>query len=112
MKLTIHSYHMHETLKQFQSTMNERNLHYLASEYLDRHMMDYIEIQSAVKRAMMVCKTLHLPIESHFKPLNVSRSGQVFCDWKLSDLGRKLVLINGNPANPLVAKLQKELIQC
>ena len=110
MKLTIHSYQLHEALEQFRSTIHERNLRFLASELMDRHLMDYLEIQRAIKRAMIVCKTLDLPIEAHFKPLYVSRSGQVLCDWKLSDLGRKLVLINGNPANPFVAMLQKELI--
>ena len=59
----------------------------------------------------MACCTANVPVAENFKPVYLSKNGEVICDWRVSTLGRQLILLNGNPAIAQVAKLQLELLQ-
>ena len=94
---------------EYWDTLNDTRLKYLAGD-LHQYAISNDEIQEAVDRAVKVCKATGIPIRENFKPVFVCRNHEIEQDWRLSPLGRKLVMLNANPANPYVARLQMELV--
>lgn len=86
-------------------------LRYKGTDLVSSGLMRFEEMQFAVKRAINICKTSQLVVRKHFKPFYVSREGVIIRDWKLSQLARKLVLVNGDSNNKVVAKIQLELLE-
>lgn len=68
------------------------------------------ELSEAIERSLNVCRTMGIPVRQNFKPVYIYRDTAIIKDWRLSDLGRKLVILNGNGKNPYVAKLQIQLL--
>ena len=89
----------------------DRNLKYLASELSGYGIESGHELKQAVERAMQVCQSAELSVRSNFKAIYVCIEGQLYKDWRLSELGRNLILLNASPANPYVARLQLELLK-
>lgn len=102
--------HYSDPLDSFMEKLYETQLRYLASELLSFGLTSMSEIEDAVARALHVCRAAGLPAKQHFKPVYVYGRGEIIADWRLSSLGRKLVLLNANPKNPYVARLQLELV--
>ena len=71
------------------------------------------EIELAIGRAMSVCKTIGLPLELHFRRRYISDSVHhtMEQDWRLSKVAYCLTLVNGDPENPMVGKIQWELLK-
>jgi DNA-damage-inducible protein D len=99
-----------DPMEEFIEKIHDAQLRYLASELLSFGINDISEIEAAVNRALHVCRAAGLPAKHHFKPVYVYDRGGILADWRLSALGRKLVLLNANPENPYVARLQLELV--
>jgi len=89
----------------------ERDLKLLASELIQYGFEDMSEIDTAVERAMKICVAAAIPIRSNFKRFYISIDGWIVADWLISDLGKKLILINATASNPYVAKIQMALLQ-
>lgn len=99
-----------EIIEQFWEALRDVELKYLASD-LNNYGLDYAgDIEDGVQRAIRICKAADIPIRPNFKPVYVSWDGHLVCDWRLSELGRKLVVLNANPSSPVVARLQLKLL--
>lgn len=84
---------------------------YMASTLMPLGFNDMRQLKCAVDRAIKICMAAAIPVNAHFKLLYLSDHGQLVCDWKLSRLARQLVLINGDPNNPIIAKMQIRLLE-
>ncbi|WP_224995327.1 damage-inducible protein D [Cesiribacter sp. SM1] len=95
----------------FLHSLQESKLLYYASELqkiLD--LPSLLELEEALRRAMEVCRSQHLELAEHFKPVYRCEETGVVKDWKLSPLAWCLVLINANPKHPEVSRMQLALI--
>jgi DNA-damage-inducible protein D len=110
MEIIIYEENLGDPLDEFMEKLHDTQLRYLASELLNFGLSDISEIEEAVNRALHVCRAAGLPAKHHFKPVYIYDRGGIIADWRLSALGRKLVLLNANPENPYVARLQLELV--
>lgn len=106
-----HSYGYHESIDNFRENLLYGELRYFASELSDYGLTDPDALETAVHRAMQVCDTMGIRPESNFRPVYSFKNGTITPDWRLSVLGRKLVLLNSSPCNPYVAMLQMRLIE-
>ncbi|MBA3705287.1 MAG: hypothetical protein H0W84_05140, partial [Bacteroidetes bacterium] len=64
------------------------------------------EFESCILRTLRVCSSLNIPIDENFKQVYVSDKNELYIDLKLSALACYLLTVNGNTANPYVAKAQ------
>ncbi len=97
-------------INQFNESLLESELKYIASDLLLHGFRDMHQINEAINRSMQICLSSSLSIRTNFKPIYISKRREIMCDWKLSTLGRKLVLVNADASIPLVAKFQMELL--
>lgn len=80
---------------------------YYASEIFVSVGLSQEELKMAIDRAFKACTTLNISIDNHFKP--VFRSDgmhEMEPDWRLSALACYLLIINADPSNSNVAKVQ------
>lgn len=95
----------------FLEGLRYQKLKYYASELSQAIAIEsFEELKSAVNRAMNACRAQQLETDDHFKPIYRCEESQLINDWKLSPLAYCLVLINSNPSNPQVARLQLQLV--
>lgn len=80
---------------------------YYASE-IERSMgFSAEELEVAIDRAFQACTTMHISIDDNFKAIFRSDDQhEMVPDWKLSSLACYLLIINANPSNSNVAKVQ------
>src|SRR5210317_1579637 len=71
------------------------------------------DILFAMKRAIQICNNCGLPLQKHIKVVYLADNSihAIKIDWKLSKLCYCLALMNGNPENPIVGRLQLELLK-
>ncbi|GAB4246388.1 MAG: hypothetical protein Tsb0034_25330 [Ekhidna sp.] len=71
------------------------------------------DMEMAIARAMRVCRNIGLPLERHFRRRYLANSSQhtLQTDWKMSKVAYCLALVNGNPDNPMVGRIQWELLR-
>lgn len=69
------------------------------------------DLMQAIRQAMNVCLAAGLPIQEHFKLVYISDNQTISPSWKLSETAFKLVIVNANTANPIVANLQFQLVK-
>ncbi|SMO43721.1 hypothetical protein SAMN06265379_101806 [Saccharicrinis carchari] len=71
------------------------------------------EMNAAINRAMHICRNMGLPLERHFRISYISDHSQhaVLQVWKMSKAAYYLTIINGDPDNPMVSRMQWELIK-
>ncbi len=80
---------------------------YYASELSVSMGLSYEELKIAVERSFKACTTLCISIDDHFKPIFRSDDAhEMEPDWRLSALASYLLIINADPSNPNVAKVQ------
>ena len=99
-----------KSIKDFYEQMSDSNLHFFASELLSYGFKNMSQIDIAVERAIQICKVAAVPLRKNFKAVYLSENGSIVCDYKLSSLGRKLVILNADASIPFVARVQLELI--
>ena len=100
-----------ESFEEFRDKLFDTELSYFASDLFNYGLNASDEIDIAIQRAIAICKTAGLTIKQNFKPVYIYKNNEIVCDWRLSSLGRKLVLLNANANNPFVARLQLELLE-
>lgn len=99
-------------IEEFLQSVNELNFRFYVSEI--QQMLGYTslaEMDEAVRRAMNVCRGQRLPLQEHFKPVYRCEEKKVILDWRLSEFGYCLVLVNSDPAHPAVGHFQISLLQ-
>ena len=86
---------------------HRQRLTYYASEVMER-MGDTAaaDFSETILRTMHICSALDIPIDDNFKKTYRYDGEQMVTDWQLSPLACYLLLLNGNPMNPSVAKVQ------
>jgi len=112
MNITIYKDdYSNEVIKQFLESVLDLDLKYLASDLTNYGFSLSNDLDEAVERAIGICRTAEVSIRQNFKPIYIYGDGQLICDWRISELGRKLIILNANPSNPLVAIFQLQMIQ-
>jgi hypothetical protein len=86
-------------------------LHHYASRLLENSLHDELELQQALQKAIMACRAAGLPVPQNFRAIFISAAGDTHIDWLVSDLGMQLILLNADVSNPLVARLQVQILQ-
>jgi hypothetical protein len=96
-----------------EDALNERNLIFTAASLTNMGFESMDEIAQAVERAITICNCNGLSVTEHFKTVYISDhdSHTVRRDWKLSKLGYTLVMMNGSCENPVVGRLQIEMLK-
>jgi hypothetical protein len=80
---------------------------YYASEIEQSMGFTGDELEEAIERAFQACTNMHIAIDDHFKAIFRSDdTHEMLPDWKLSSLACYLLIINANPANCKVARMQ------
>src|SRR3954464_10438172 len=82
--------------------------HY-ASRLLEKCFQDNTELDRSLQKAFRALRTANLPVSKHFRTVFVC-GNELTSDWMISDLGLRLLLINADVTNPIVAKLQLQLV--
>lgn len=99
-------------LEEFVNSFQSRNYVYYASELFDDGSYEREEeILRAIERAMIVCATLNITVNDHFKTVYKSVGDDVYIDWKLSPLACSLTLLNGDVKMSKVADFQFLLVK-
>ena len=106
-----HKFLHHEAVERFHDNMLDIGLNYWLSDLKWYGLEDTDELGKAVERAMKICSTMNLPVRENFKKTYIYKDDQLQYDWRLSSLGKKLVLLNSDPSNLFVAKLQMKLME-
>lgn len=112
MLVEIYDINSHRMFSEFLDALDESNLNFRTSS-LEIIFEDQGEVYLAIKRAMQIFNTCGLPIRNHFKAVYTADISiqSVKVEWKLSKLAYCLVILNGNPDNPVVGKMQVELLK-
>ena len=82
--------------------------HY-ASQLLEKGLHDE-ELEMAMHKAIKVLTAARFPSIRHFKKIFISQGGEIKKDWLVSELGIKLIMLNADVENPVVARLQIEIL--
>ncbi len=99
-------------IEEFLQGVAELNFRFYVSEIRQTAgLAGQAETEEAIRRAMDACRSQQLPLNEHFKPVYRCEEKKVILDWKLSELAWCLVMLNANPANPVVGQFQLTLLQ-
>ncbi|MEP1094192.1 MAG: damage-inducible protein D [Cyclobacteriaceae bacterium] len=111
--ITITSINRNPSIEAFRNAVEDMRFIFKASRLCEAGMTSSEELIRAVEQAMKVCIISGIPVRNHFKAFYIADEGQhdMTRDWKLSKLGFALVMLNGDAENPMVGKLQLELIR-
>lgn len=104
------AYDANDSLEQFLDVLFYQEMHYLASDLLDKGLSPD-DINQAINRAMLAAKTAGVELRQHFIPIYTDIKGSLVKDCKMSKLGYGLLLLNANTANPMVANWQRQLLE-
>ena len=96
--------------EQLETNLVTMHLRHYASELLEQGFHDENELDSSLHKAIGALTRAKQPVIKHFREVYVSESGSIKKDWMVSDLGYRLIIFNGDISNPVVAKLQVELL--
>ena len=110
MNIVVYEKRSSEAIDDFSKAVTDTELRYYASSLIELGIGSMDEIHGAIGRAMQICNALHVPARSHFKVIYLYKNGTLITDWRLSEMARKLILLNADPANPVVAKIQLRLL--
>ena len=102
-----------DSIDRFLDALLDADLTFYASELRDIGLGDDEDIRQAVERAVQICNASAISVRKNFKCVYRwdRERHTVTCDWRLSPMARKLVIMNGNASNPLVAKVQLTLLE-
>lgn len=98
-------------VQSFIESILDLDLKYLASDLTNYGFNQKTELTEAVQRAIAICGTAEISVRRNFKPVFVYGDGQLARDWRISEFGRKLIILNADPSNPIVAKFQLQMIE-
>lgn len=77
-----------------------------ASELTERLEISEEELDAATERAFKACTSLGISTRQNFKSVFRTCDDHLVTDWKLSPLACYLIVINADPANQRVARMQ------
>ena len=83
--------------------------HY-ASQLLEKGLNDEHELEEALNKAIRALRAAKLPAYRHFKKVYIAKQEGLSSDWLVSDLGFRLIIMNADVSNPIVAQMQIGLL--
>ena len=97
----------HGAIKYFINSLHDASLHHYASEvFKEMGYSGYEEFDEAIKRAATAIEVADLTLHDHIRLTFRGSRNYVFKDWKMSNLSRHLVMLNGATSNKRVARYQ------
>ena len=94
-------------MQQIRQTRHRKKLEYYASEVLVRMGATTNEdYEETLFRTFKICSAMDISIDDNFKKIYRFDGQKTITDWQLSPLACYLLMLNGNPLNPSVAKVQ------
>jgi hypothetical protein len=89
-------------------TKHRQKLAYYASDIMERMGEDLTsnDFTDTLFRTFKVCSALDISINDNFKKIYRYNGEYLVTDWQISALACYLLMLNGNPQNPSVAKVQ------
>lgn len=87
-----------------------RHLIHYARSLEERCMLDEEQLEKAVQKALRVCIVAGISPTEHFRKIFVYAGVSLRCDWLVSDLGLQLIMLNADISNPIIARMQIELL--
>ena len=87
-----------------------RQLIHYAGSLIERCQLEEDELEKAVQKALVVCISAGITPAEHFKHVFIYEGDALKKDWLVSDMGLQLILLNANVSNPVIARLQVELV--
>ena len=111
--MTIFEDHLNKVLESFEEALDFTGLQYSLQALEQYGFEDMAAIQTAVGRAIRVCRGLGIEPRKHFRYYySVDlQSREASRQWRVSKLGFYLVLCNGEPANPFVGSFQLHILR-
>jgi hypothetical protein len=82
--------------------------HY-ASHLLEKCFHDRLELERSMQKAITALTAARLPASRHFRAVFVGER-ELQQDWLVSDLGLRLIILNADVSNPIVGRLQVEIL--
>jgi hypothetical protein len=64
------------------------------------------ELDEAIERAFKACSSLNISIKHNFKSVFRTCEDHLITDWRLTALACYLIVINADPGNDKVARMQ------
>lgn len=112
MRYYLVKYHefTNNAINDFLDTFHATELRCYASEFVMDFDLEEVAINEAIERAVLVCRSSHIPPYRHFRKVYRFVDGVIIKDWRLSPYACFLVLVNADPNNPMIAKFQSSLI--
>jgi len=80
-----------------------------ASPLLEKCFHDNTEMEQSLHKAAMALKAANEPVSRHFRTVFLC-GNELTRDWMISDLGLRLLLINADVSNPVVAHLLLKIV--
>lgn len=95
-------------MQQIKQHRRHQKLEYYASDLMLRLGSDIAaaDFEETLLRTFKACSALGISIDENFKKTFQFDGENMVADWQLSPLACYLLVINGNPMNPSVAKIQ------
>jgi hypothetical protein len=97
-------------MDELEEKLVERTLTHYASQLLENCLHDESDLETALQKAVIAMNTVQPPASNHFRKIFISRGAEVVTDWLVSDLGLRLIILNADVSNPVVARLQVEIL--
>ena len=95
-------------LEELEDSLAERKLIYYASSLLNRGFDDPGELEDAISKACTAISIAGKPVHHHFRKVFIAGDHDLDLqyDWLVSDLGMKMIILNADASNPLIANLK------
>jgi len=93
----------------WEDSLAAAHLTHYARQLLDSGLHEP-ELEGALHKAIIACRAAGLVVADNFKAVFVCSPACTTIDWLVSDLGLQLILLNADVSNPLVAKLQVQVL--
>ena len=99
-------------IRAFIEAMEQLDMQFTSASLENIYQSDR-DMEMAIARAMRVCSNIGLPLERHFRRRYLANENlhTLETDWRMSKVAYCLTLVNGNPDNPMVGRIQFELLR-
>ena len=98
-----------EELHEVENRMACCALTHYGSQLLANCFHDRTELEQSLNKALMALKAANEPVSHHFRTIFLC-GDELTSDWMISDVGMRLLLINADASNPLVAHLLLKIV--
>jgi hypothetical protein len=97
-------------MDEFEEQLVQLELTHYASWLLEKGLQNIDELECALQKAITAMNAAHLATNHHFKKIFICCGGELKEDWLVSDLALRLIMMNADVSNPVVARLQIEVL--